>query len=553
VLKCVTVNERVYSQYFTLSTKSTMASSPKKKQTTNTSHSLGRKQRVPNSSREYVNLQQPVWPMSNGSSNNSLFLLQHILNLFASAEGLTNGQSGGSLAIPSSQSHFPVPNSSRIVQPTMNSPKHSAGWKAVIHGNGKKSPRSSLKPSSPVTLTNQQGPSAISQVSQTHGSSMNLKSPVSVKQNRPSPIEAGPVPQTTTFAVSPTGSKLRSPTVKEQRSLPSIEQAPQPSSPVSTVSLVMKNVNCGALKRRKSMSVIDMIDMVGDVDKAFREYKTEPRVVYVPMPCKCDCHERRNSNASDVIPPVETIKVDTEPFDHISITSEPEEPLIPSRSNDKLLMRIKHLLTPKKKENLLGMWQSKNDMPSVFPSKHVPDHKWQVVNLDDGDVECSFVPVQAVHPEMGGPSNVPTNAYASDEARPRKVLKLSGKMGSKGLPYVDYELFAHLKSLNYGQGTSATTHAKLAREANSYWKKFRVNQYDPILLLEVSSWTVLAALLPTESELAQCKTLADREVVKDIRKVYRAKSQGKMRITNGFFRRVCGAPHHEELDLDSNK
>jgi len=301
------------------------------------------------------------------------------------------------------------------------------------------------------------------------------------------------------------------------------------------------------------MSAIDMLEMVGDVKQAFREYKTEPRIVYVPMPCKCDCHERRDSIKNDVVSLVEEITADTETIDQTSVTSEFEELSIPSQPNDKLLLRIKHLLTPKKKENLLGMWHSKKDMPAVFPSRHVPDHKWQVVNLDDGDVECSFVPVLAVHPEMGGPSNVPTNAYASDEARPRKVLKLSGKMGSKGLPYVDYELFAHLKSLNYGQGTSSTTHAKLAREANSYWKKFRVNQYDPILLLEVSSWTVLAALLPTESELAQCKTLANRDVVNDIRKVYRAKSQGKMRITNGFFRRVCGAPHHEELDLDSNK
>lgn len=181
----------------------------------------------------------------------------------------------------------------------------------------------------------------------------------------------------------------------------------------------------------------------------------------------------------------------------------------------------------------LGMWHDRyssrlktGDNLVPIASERYPDERWQLKTMGDV-VVCERVPITALYPESGGPSNVGNYAYGSDENRPVKTLTLSAMMDVRTLVYVDMELYAHLKSFNMALGTVAETHGKLHREANTFLKQYRVNHLDRMLLLEVIHWTVAAAMIPTRSEVLCVDMMTRAGLYRDINKVTRFKRQGE--------------------------
>lgn len=155
--------------------------------------------------------------------------------------------------------------------------------------------------------------------------------------------------------------------------------------------------------------------------------------------------------------------------------------------------------------------------------------RWRVVKCKEtGEVHCLLQTIPAVNNNIPGLSN--TNAaFAEDESRVSKVMILSGFMKKRGLPFVDLELYYHLKSNNLNTGTAKSTHAKLSAKADVFLAQFRISQYDPQLLLEIKLWTVLAAMLPTKSELLALRLLGKAKVFGDINKVADFKRDGVVR------------------------
>lgn len=155
--------------------------------------------------------------------------------------------------------------------------------------------------------------------------------------------------------------------------------------------------------------------------------------------------------------------------------------------------------------------------------------RWRVVkNKQTGEVHCVLQEIPAVNNNVPGLSNLGV-AFAEDETRTRKVLILSGFMKKRGLPFVDLELYYHLKTNNLNTGTAKSTHAKLSAKADVFLAQFRISQYDPQLLLEVKLWTVLAAMLPTKSEILALQLLGKNKVFGDINKVADFKRDGVVR------------------------
>jgi hypothetical protein len=135
------------------------------------------------------------------------------------------------------------------------------------------------------------------------------------------------------------------------------------------------------------------------------------------------------------------------------------------------------------------------------------------------------IPVQ--HPASGGPSDGAEQGYAVDEYRPRKVLRCSWFMDVHALPYVDFELFMNLKMFNMAAGTTEVTHQKLHRQASAFLQSYRVNDIPPELLAEVLNWTVLAAMIPTDSEMLGIKMMSNKKVYKQINIASRFKRDGE--------------------------
>jgi len=193
-------------------------------------------------------------------------------------------------------------------------------------------------------------------------------------------------------------------------------------------------------------------------------------------------------------------------------------------------------------EVTLGMWHSKWETRSKaglrappILSDVYPEERWELVKTPAGDMMCSLVRLPVNRPELGGPSQKqPGMAYSSDEVRPHKQLRLSSFMDITALAYVDVELFTVLKATTMATGVVAATHAKLHRQADAFLTKYRVNLIHPVLMLEVKHWTVLAAMIPTSSEMRGLALMAKPKLYKAMNQATEFKRDGTV-VKKRFF------------------
>lgn len=186
----------------------------------------------------------------------------------------------------------------------------------------------------------------------------------------------------------------------------------------------------------------------------------------------------------------------------------------------------------------LGMWHNhwqKRDYgkgkllneSALIPSEAHPNLRWKVSGPLAGNFwTLDEVPTQ--HPEMGGCSNDPSYGYGPEETRPLKKLEVVHFMDVRGLPYVDLELYIHLKSFTAEAGTVSTTHAKLHRMAKTFMASYRTDHLAPELVLEIKHWTVLAAMIPSQSEMRGLKMMANAELYRQMGKAAQFKRDGKV-------------------------
>lgn len=170
----------------------------------------------------------------------------------------------------------------------------------------------------------------------------------------------------------------------------------------------------------------------------------------------------------------------------------------------------------------LGVWHSEyekarkidSNLAPPIRTEVYPDKRW-IVKEKDGDCVCYLEDMPIRRPELGGPSQEnPGMAYAQDETRPRKELRLSRFMDYRTLQYVDLELFTTLKMVVLATGVVATTHATLYKKAESFFKAYRTDHYHPALMAEVILWTVEAAKIPTNSEILSRKLMSKPKLYK---------------------------------------
>jgi len=195
--------------------------------------------------------------------------------------------------------------------------------------------------------------------------------------------------------------------------------------------------------------------------------------------------------------------------------------------------------TKKNKVVSVGMWHSTwGGMPNTHryvPSHRYPDEKWHITKTATG-FNCAKIPVRSVHPDMGGVSNTTDQAYGADEERPIKHLQLDNFMDIKLLTLVDMELYPELKSFVLESGVVASTQATLQKKAVAYFKRFRIDHLDPIMLLDVRSWTVYAAMIATETELKGVDLMAKGSIMRNMGRVSEFKRTGTVTTSwlNGF-------------------
>jgi len=187
----------------------------------------------------------------------------------------------------------------------------------------------------------------------------------------------------------------------------------------------------------------------------------------------------------------------------------------------------------------LGMWhnhwQSKPygcglgvNNSRVIPSVVYPDKRWEITKGEGGgDYYLTAVPTQ--HPERGGASDSADFGYAPEETRPFKRLEVAEFMDVRALPYVDFELFIHLKEFTMQTGVTSVTQPKLYRQAKTFLGQYRVNHLPPELLLEVEHWTVLASMIPTKSEILGMKMMAKPKLFDQMYKTARFRRDGMLR------------------------
>jgi len=190
----------------------------------------------------------------------------------------------------------------------------------------------------------------------------------------------------------------------------------------------------------------------------------------------------------------------------------------------------------------LGMWHNKweklsktekNLAPPIL-SEIYPDKRWLISKDEAGLLECHLVDIPISRPEMGGPSQCAGMAFNADEVRPSKIMRLSAFMDIRSLQYVDMELFAKLKKLTMATGVVASTHAKLHRQADSFLQNYRLANLHPILVNEICHWTVLAAMIPTQSEMRGVKLMAKRSLYGAMNTATEFKREGSV-IKKRFF------------------
>jgi hypothetical protein len=223
-------------------------------------------------------------------------------------------------------------------------------------------------------------------------------------------------------------------------------------------------------------------------------------------------------------------------------TAPPAQP-VPDTSKDKkpLMTRVRDFMrradTVSKEPVTLNMWHNhwqsrpygKGPMCNqvdLIPSVAHPNVRWKVINIGGPVWTLEDVPVQ--HPESGGASDDSSYAYGPEETRPPKRLEVACFMDVRGLPYVDLELYIALKEYTLENGTIGTTYPKLHRLAKSKLATYRVNHLPPELLLEIKHWTVLAAMIPTTSEMAGIKMMANAKLYKQMGESARFKRDGSV-------------------------
>jgi len=163
----------------------------------------------------------------------------------------------------------------------------------------------------------------------------------------------------------------------------------------------------------------------------------------------------------------------------------------------------------------------------LIPSVSHPDLRWKVSGPLSGQIwSLESMPIQ--HPEMGGASDSKDFGYGPEDTRPAKKLEVAKFMDVRGLPYVDFELYIHLKRYTMENGTVASTYSKLHRLAKTYLATYRLNHLSSELLLEVQHWTVLAAMIPSLSEMRGIKMMAQSEIYRNMGKSAQFKRDGKV-------------------------
>lgn len=209
-------------------------------------------------------------------------------------------------------------------------------------------------------------------------------------------------------------------------------------------------------------------------------------------------------------------------------------------------------LDKKNKPVTLGMWHNHWQKKPYGTGNHVnrvseipsithPNLRWKVSSpLAGGDWTLEAVPTQ--HPEMGGISNSDTYGYGPDETRPPKKLEVAEFMDVAGLPYVDFELYIKLKRYTMENGTVASTHGKLHRLATTFMASYRTDHLAPELLLEIQHWTVLASMIPSQSEMRGLKMMANAELYKQMYVAARFKRDGKVKEKRTLWDTIMGQP-----------
>jgi hypothetical protein len=182
----------------------------------------------------------------------------------------------------------------------------------------------------------------------------------------------------------------------------------------------------------------------------------------------------------------------------------------------------------------LGMWHSKweklpkmdqNLAPPIL-SEVYPNKRWQITKDEAGQIECHLIDIPTCRPEMGGPSQAGRMGFNVDETRPNKIMRLSAFMDIRSLQYVDLELFAKLKQMTMATGVVPSTHAKLHRQAAAFLQNYRLTNLHPILVNEISYWTVLAAMIPSQSEMKGIKLMARKDLYNAMNRATEFKREG---------------------------
>lgn len=184
---------------------------------------------------------------------------------------------------------------------------------------------------------------------------------------------------------------------------------------------------------------------------------------------------------------------------------------------------------------------------NTIPSATIKDGRWHIVEKD-GQYHCTIKTVNVVQPELGGPSV--DGYWGADEDRPWKKLVCEPFMAVKTLCYVDIELYAHLKSKVMGRGISVDSHSMLTEAAQRFLKQYRVNCYDPLLLLEVVHFTVLAAMVTSATEIRALEEMtANRRTFEDIKRVATFRQQGTFSPTRSWYHKLLGLRKPQSLAI----
>lgn len=243
--------------------------------------------------------------------------------------------------------------------------------------------------------------------------------------------------------------------------------------------------------------------------------------------------EHRDSDFDDYIRQRLTDEYDSESDGSVVILT-PVDPVVKLEKNNADMTQFANDQRAISTEPVtLGMWHShwekkpKLGTNSLFvPSIVYANERWVVAKTPEGDAECKLQQIPIQRPAMGGPSNSGVAAYGPEETRPIKIMVCSQFMDVSGLPYVDVELYCHLKSNNMKAGTTAPSHARLHDLADRFLTRYRVDHYHPAIVMEIKHWTVLAAMLPTTSELKGVKMMSKKKVFKQMETLAQFKRDG---------------------------